>query len=202
MLRILLLALIAICAGCETFKGERQDDAPGGIYDDSDEQSTALDPPTDETVEPGQSASSSAGAERYPTRQHKPASLPSYRGQSETRARTAESYSGPAVLSLLKQSKTALSKGRNDQASAALERALRIEPKNPFVWQALAAVHLNGKRAQQAEATAEKSISLAQGNPHVAAGSWRLISQARTMLGNKAGAAEALQKANELKDSN
>ncbi|MEK6805256.1 MAG: tetratricopeptide repeat protein [Pseudomonadota bacterium] len=133
--------------------------------------------------------------------QPRPASLPSYRGQAETRARTAESYSGPAVLSLLKQSRTALSKGRNDQASAALERALRIEPKNPFVWQALASVHLDGKRAEQAEATAEKAISLSQNNPHVAAGSWALIAQARTMLGDVAGAEAAQQKADELKDA-
>ncbi len=133
--------------------------------------------------------------------QPRPASLPSYRGQAETRAQSAESYSGPAVLALLKQARSALSKGRNDQASAALERALRIEPKNPFVWQTLAAVHLDGKRAEQAEATAEKAISLSQNNPHVAAGSWVLIAQARSLLGDIAGAEAAQQRADEIKDS-
>lgn len=131
----------------------------------------------------------------------RPASLPSYRAQPETRARSAESYSGPAVLALLKQARSALSGGRNDQASAALERALRIEPKNPFVWQALAAVHLNGKRAEQAAATAEKSISLAPGNAYVAAESWRLIAQARALQGDSGGAETAQQKADELKGS-
>ena len=171
-----LLVLISLCVGCAPLN------KPGG------DTVTKIMPLPSEAVEESKPAP-------------RPVSLPSYRGQAESRAHSSASYSGPAVLSLLKQAKEALSKGRNDQASAALERALRIEPKNPFVWQALAAVHLDGKRAEQAEATAEKSISLAQGNPYVAVESWHLIAQARTLLGNTAGAEAAQEKADQLKNS-
>ncbi len=177
MPRFLLLFIAALFAGCAA-----QRTAPP-----ADESLSKIMPLPEQTVE-GKP-------------QPRPATLPSYRGQAETRARTAESYSGPAVLSLLKQARSALSAGRNDQASAALERALRIEPKNPFVWQTLAAVHLHGQRAEQAEATAEKSISLSQNNPYVAAESWQLIAKARSLLGDETGAEAAQLKADELKDS-
>src|SRR5687767_1999884 len=74
---------------------------------------------------------------------------------------------GPAVLSLLSQAKTELSAGRPEKGAAALERALRMEPRNPFVWQALAQVSLAQNQPEQAEASAQKSMSFAKGNPFI-----------------------------------
>lgn len=112
--------------------------------------------------------------------------------------RTAEEGSGPAVLSLIRQAETEREAKRPEQALAALERALRIEPRNPFVWQALAALHVDQQRSELAESTAQKSTSLARGNPFVEAENWRLIAAARTQRGDAAGARIAEDRADDL----
>lgn len=113
---------------------------------------------------------------------------------------TAESASGPAVVSLLKQARSERAAQRPDQAQAALERAVRIEPRNPFIWQALAALHVEQQRSELAESTAQKSNSLARGNPYVEWENWRLIAEARTLRGDTVGAEAAQDRADTLRD--
>lgn len=106
-----------------------------------------------------------------------------------------DSNPGPAVLSLYRQAQAERAAGHADQADAALGRALHIEPRNPFVWQALAGVKLDLKDPDQAENAAQRSTSLAHGNPYVEAGNWRLIASARQARGDSSGAVQAQARA-------
>jgi hypothetical protein len=69
----------------------------------------------------------------------------------------------PAVLALLETAERELGAGRPEQASALLERALRIEPRNPTVWHYLSLSRFELGHTTQAEAMAAKSRSLVAG---------------------------------------
>nr|WP_241696219.1 tetratricopeptide repeat protein [Solimonas terrae] len=81
--------------------------------------------------------------------------------------------------------------GQPDQAAGTLERALRIEPRNYFVWSALAQAHLAQKNYAQAESMAQKSNALARGNIYVTLENWKTIAAARNGQGDADGAADA-----------
>jgi hypothetical protein len=70
----------------------------------------------------------------------------------------------PAVLALLDSAVGELAAGRPEQASALLERALRIEPRNPTAWHYLGVANLELGKPTQAEAMAAKSRSLVAGD--------------------------------------
>lgn len=112
--------------------------------------------------------------------------------------KTAADISNSAVLSLLKQAREQRAAGAPDQAAAALERALRIEPRNYFVWAALAQVHLDQKNYDQAETVAQRSNSLARGNVYVEVENWRTIAGARQGRGDSSGAGQAQARVEEL----
>lgn len=105
--------------------------------------------------------------------------------------RSADAISGPAVLSLLRSAQAARAAGQYGQAAGSLERALRIEPRNYFVWSTLADTYLRQKNFDQAISVAQKSNSLGRGNVYVEQENWRVIRDARTASGNAAGAADA-----------
>lgn len=121
-----------------------------------------------------------------------PVVLPNY-------PKSAEQISGQAVLSLMKQAQTARAAGQFDQASGALERAQRIEPRNYFVWSALSRVYLDKKLYDNAESVAQKSNSLARGNVYVELENWKVISAARSAQGNAIGAIQAQNKIDEIR---
>lgn len=112
--------------------------------------------------------------------------------------RSAEAVSGPAVLKLLEQARGEVAAGRPDQAVAALETALHIEPRNPFIWQQLASTHLTQHLPDQAEHKAQRSNSFARGNPYIEAENWRLIAAARQERGDLAGARAARERMTEV----
>jgi predicted Zn-dependent protease len=81
------------------------------------------------------------------------------------------------------------------EAAAVLERALRIEPRNPLIWQRLARLRLQQDMPRQAESLAAKSNSLAAGDSFLLADNWRLIASAREQQGDRAGAEAARRRA-------
>lgn len=95
------------------------------------------------------------------------------------------------VISLVKAARASLKAGRTDQAGASLERALRIEPRNAWVYQALSQLHIVTQQGEQAESEAKKSISLGKRNPYLDVENWRLLAEARRLRGDVAGAANA-----------
>jgi hypothetical protein len=112
--------------------------------------------------------------------------------------RTAEQISGAAVTALIRQARAARLAGNPDQAAAALERALRIEPRNYFVWSALGQTYLAQKNYAQAESVAQKSTVLARGNVWVELENWKTIASARQARGDAVGALQAQTRVDEL----
>ena len=100
-----------------------------------------------------------------------------------------------AIAGLLDDARADAEAGRLTNAAASLERALRIEPRNPRLWQELARVRLKQGEYAQAESTAARSNSWAGGDSRLRAENWRLIAQAREARGDAAGARAALEAA-------
>ncbi|HQS57240.1 MAG: hypothetical protein B7Y56_00265 [Gallionellales bacterium 35-53-114] len=116
----------------------------------------------------------------------------------------AEPESGPpvsenrAVIALLDRARLDQGAGQREAAGASLERALRIEPRNPWLWNELAQLRLAQGQYAQAISIAHKSISFAARDRRLQALNWRVIGNARVAQGNAAGAEEAFSKAAEL----
>ena len=66
-----------------------------------------------------------------------------------------------SVVGLLENAARHLNEGRLEEAAATLERALRIEPRNPAIWHYLGQTALYRGQYPQVEALAAKSNSLA-----------------------------------------
>ena len=103
-----------------------------------------------------------------------------------------------AVVALLDSADKYVKSNQLDKAGAALERALRIEPRNAGIWHDLAQIRLHRGEYQQAESLASKSNNLAAGNRSLQARNWKLIAVARKSTGNSAGAEEAEAQATQL----
>jgi cytochrome c-type biogenesis protein CcmH/NrfG len=101
-------------------------------------------------------------------------------------------------VALLDQAEQQANAGELEPAAASLERAIRIDPRNPVLWYHLATVRLSQGESSQAEQLAVKSNSLAAGNHTQQARNWRLIAQARREQNDTRGAAAAEQRAREL----
>jgi len=103
-----------------------------------------------------------------------------------------------AVLDLLERARAASRRGELHKAEALLERAIRIEPRNPVLWHYMAKVHLHRGRAQRAAGLAARSNSLAGADRALRADNWRIIAHARQAMGDAAGAREAQARASAL----
>jgi predicted Zn-dependent protease len=101
----------------------------------------------------------------------------------------------PAIALLMDTARTDSEAGRLSNAAASLERALRIEPRNPRLWQELARVRFKQRDYAQAENVAARSNSWAGSDAMLRAENWRLIAQAREARGDSAGARAALEAA-------
>ena len=84
-----------------------------------------------------------------------------------------------AVAGLMESARTDAAAGRLPSAAAALERALRIEPRNPRLWQQLARVRLQQGDFAQAESLAARSNSYAGGDSTLRAENQRIVDEAR-----------------------
>lgn len=84
------------------------------------------------------------------------ASVPREEVETESRSGSAE-----AVRELVASSRTSRAGGDYSRALADIERAIRIEPRNPYLWLELGETHLARNDPQQAAATARKAMSVA-----------------------------------------
>ncbi|MEN8206521.1 MAG: tetratricopeptide repeat protein [Pseudomonadota bacterium] len=141
-------------------------------------------------VEQGQPVSTQQSSVKYPPPVYAPANGPVNA--------VAVSTQTPAVVALLQQAEQQANAGDLESAAASLERAIRIDPRNPVIWFHLATVRLSQGEPSQAEQLATKSNSLAPGNYVQQSRNWLLIAQARRQLNNSPGAAAAEQRAREL----
>lgn len=98
----------------------------------------------------------------------------------------------PAAMALVEQAERASEAGRHAEAAALLERALRIAPSHPVLWQNLAVVRYREGDYVQAEQLALRSNTLAGSYPvELRRRNWELIAVARELRGDKAGAQAA-----------
>ncbi len=92
---------------------------------------------------------------------------------------TAIPKMGRAATSLLAKADSYVQTNEWELAAAALERALRIEPRNAWLWHHLAVVRFRQGRYVQAISLANKSSSLAPGNQALLGKNRSLIDEAR-----------------------
>jgi len=104
----------------------------------------------------------------------------------------------PAVLALLDDAGRYANDGELEQAAAALERALRIDPRNAGIWHDLGEIQFHQGDYAQAEAKAMRSNALAASNTDLQRRNWQLIAKARRARGDTAGAAQAAERAGAL----
>ncbi len=103
-----------------------------------------------------------------------------------------------AIAGLMETARTESAAGRLTNAAASLERALRIEPRNPRLWQELARVRLKQGQHVQAEQVAARSNSWAGKDNGLRAENWRLIAEAREARGDADGARAARESAEKI----
>ena len=102
-------------------------------------------------------------------------------GSSEQQQATTMS---PAVKSLLAQAKASLLAHRTGSAISKLERALRIEPRNPLLWHQLAQAHYQDNKDASAISMAKKSNLYAADGSVIEKNNWELIKAAAKRSGN------------------
>ena len=130
------------------------------------------------------------------------------RAGTQTQATPGESVSNPglpegdttregntAVVALLESAREAEKARQYGRAAAALERALKVEPRNPRLWHRLATVRYRQGRHREAEALARRSMSLSPEDAKLDSRNWRVIAAARHGQGDAEGAREALRRA-------
>lgn len=107
-----------------------------------------------------------------------------------------------AVSSLMASAHADAAAGRLANASATMERAIRLEPRNARLWQELAQLRLKQKDYVQAENMALRSNALmsasAGANAALRMGNWHLIAQAREARGDAEGARSARELAKRI----
>jgi len=106
-------------------------------------------------------------------------------------------YSSP-VEELLQLSMQQQGKGNVVGAVASMERALRIEPRNAYLWNRLAHLRMKQGQGSRAAELAAKSKSLAGADNQLKADNWRLIAKVKRQSGDINGARRAVQEASLL----
>lgn len=85
-----------------------------------------------------------------------------------------------AIAGLMESARADAAAGRLVQAAGSLERALRIEPRNPRLWHELAKVRLRQGDYAQAGNLAARSNSFAGSDAALRTANQAIIEQART----------------------
>ena len=192
MLRnIILLAISAgflLSSGCTTNAATRAK-VEDRTINDTNHGSTVIT----STAEGAKITSPTVQATPYAT---PPAPQPS--PQQHSSASHTSSKANVAVASLVSSADNSIKHGDFRSASAAIERALRHDPKNADLWHRLAQVRLRQSEYAQVESLSLKSNALSNGNKPLMARNWSLISKARRLRGDAVGADEAEVRAYQL----
>jgi tetratricopeptide (TPR) repeat protein len=126
-----------------------------------------------------------------------PAAAPAPAQQPATAGVQVHPLQNPAVKSLLQEAREAEVQGDYDRAVVSLERALRIQPRDPELLQYMAEMQLHKQDYQQAMSFAIRSYDTGSRVGEVCTRNWHVISVAREHTGDTSGAAEANRRAGE-----
>ncbi len=106
--------------------------------------------------------------------------------------------SSPAVLALMGEADKRSREGDLESAVVTIERALRIDSRNPLLTYKLAELRLKQSKPRLAEDLAKKAALLSSNDLALKKSSWLLISEARRRQKNYYGAKQAKIKAESL----
>lgn len=104
----------------------------------------------------------------------------------------------PAILRLIADANTSSKAGNFVASVVTIERALRINPRNPVLIYKLAQLRLKQSKPRLAEDLAKKAALLAAHDKNLKKRSWLLVSIARSKQKNYHGAREAKSKADKI----
>lgn len=156
----LLTAALLICGACSNVR-----QAP---VENRQAPPAVPEPAVSARTEPA--AAPPGPAAGRPAREEEDALWEELPGSAESAATAAPAETGrfsdnPAVMALLDDTDLMSSRGDPEAAAVSVERALRLEPKNPWLWHRLAALKLELGQWRLAAALAQKSNSLSAGRP-------------------------------------
>jgi hypothetical protein len=151
--RIASILAVALLAGCST--GPRR----------------SLPAPV---VGSGSQTGAATGVETAPATE-----MPDFRPLPKATDPGTAASSSPAVVALLSGAERKRAGGEFDAAVAALERALRIEPRNALLWHRLALIRFEQKRYTQAMDLAARSNSLPHADARLREANRALIQRAK-----------------------
>ena len=114
------------------------------------------------------------------------------------RPKAAPATLSPASRALVTQAQAQRNRGDLPGATISLERALRIEPRNPLLWIEMGRLRMDQRNFAQAEAMGRKALSVAIGDERSQSQAWALISDALRARGKNPEAEEALERSREL----
>ena len=100
-----------------------------------------------------------------------------------------------AAASLASQAEKQRQQGDYVAAAATLERAIRIQPREAYLWNRLARVRLDQKNYTQANSLAQKSNALSKDQAQIKEDNWGMIAATRRATGDPKGADDAEAKA-------
>ncbi|MFK8066774.1 MAG: tetratricopeptide repeat protein [Gammaproteobacteria bacterium] len=120
-----------------------------------------------------------------------PKSSPSPSVESQVPSQDSTPTASESAIELLEIARQQAAAGEGDKAAATLERAIQIEPDNPWLWHRLAVLRMQQKKWSQAVEMANRSIALANGNKRLIGGNWLVISLALEGAGKYESAAKA-----------
>lgn len=170
--------------------------ADGGLRAESD--------PVSERPNTGSAAGTDAGSTQSGPASGTGSSTQSQPSSSPAPTPQVVAYASPALPApSLPPAADALAKQAEQQrqardyvgAAATLERALRIEPQEAYLWNRLARVRMEQGNYSQAGDLASRSNALSRDQVQLKQDNWSIISNARRAAGDSAGAMEAEQKA-------
>lgn len=113
---------------------------------------------------------------------------------AETRGLQVYPLRNPAVADLSEAARAAEQDGDLSRAAMLLERALRIEPRDPEVLQQMAEVRLDQGHWDQAESHARRAFEVGPGVGELCQRNWRTIALARERQGQMAAGADARER--------
>ena len=121
-----------------------------------------------------------------------PAQLP------RERPRAPPATLSPASRTLVTQAQAQRKKGDLPGATVSLERALRIEPRNPLLWLEMGRLRMDQRNYLQAENMGRKALSMSVGDDSTQSAAWRLIADSLRARDRNPEAEEAMDRARAL----
>lgn len=183
MLRLIPLALLLTLAGCSLSPFKSGSPAPSaGTVTRPTGSAPVLTTPTD-VQQPAPEQVIEAPA---------PAQLP------RERPRTPPATLSPASRALVSQAEAQRKKGDLPGATVSLERALRIEPRNPLLWIEMGRLRMDQRNFVQAENMGRKAMAMAVGDDASQSAAWQLIGDSYKARGQNPQAEAAYERSRQL----